>query len=136
MMNRHYPQGQNPPERRDANYWYVWCETGATEVLKLREYVGSPSYVVNFANGAYAWINPGDPLWEELAEAHKTHDVKVFRLTMQGGLVDWDGSPDALAQFDCIRIKPRVNVSEELAKIRAAFGSGADGIDHYHNVVN
>jgi len=111
---QYYSEMQFAPEQRpgDAGYWYVWCASGALQVLKRLEYISyldeSPEevYMIHFANNASARIDPGHPLWKELSEVVRAgYIVEVFKLTLSGGYVPWDGTPESLEAFDAIKIK-------------------------------
>jgi hypothetical protein len=111
-----YPEGRFAPTRGECSGWHVWCHTGARQVLGEREFVSwlacNPGrrYIINFANGAFAHIRPGDPLWERLREIAATHVVRVYPLNWSGRYVPWTGATGDLGWFDAISISLRPEV--------------------------
>jgi hypothetical protein len=112
-----YSEGAFKPQRGAQTNWNVWCTTGALEVLNSDEYTGylerDPSqwYVINFANGSSARIQPGHPLWQKLLEVSKIYDVAVYPLTLQGKYTSWTGNETSLHSFDAIRITSKKSVA-------------------------
>ena len=112
-FEQYYPELEFQPRRGAEHNWFVWCASGAWQVLDLEEHISYLTehpdgwYTINFANAAAAHIQPGHPLWEKLAEVAKTYVVEVYRLTLQGGYVPWMGAANDLRAFDCIKLTLR-----------------------------
>lgn len=105
--SQHYVEGSRQPQRGHGVDWHVWCSVGALQVLGMEEFKTKLPYVINFANGSCARIQPKHPLWEALVEISKDYSVTVFELTLDGGYVPWDGTVHSLRSFDAIMISKR-----------------------------
>jgi len=109
-MHRLYTEGQHAPERGSETNWHVWCKTGACQVLTreeleawFQEHPDQP-FGVNFANGAFARLEPGDDLHKKMAElSAEGYGVEVFPIT-SNEYVQWSG--DACS-FDAIKVMPK-----------------------------
>lgn len=94
------------PETGGIYNWHVWNAHDAAQVLRRREFESSErAYLVGFANGTYADIEPDHSLWQVLTEIAQNHCIEVFRLFPGAGYVAWDGSAVSLRQFDTIKIE-------------------------------
>ncbi len=108
---RTHQEGKFPPKHLDG-VSYVWCKTGVMDVLRERHHEnwfakGNDSFRVNFSNGGYADIGPGDELWEALKTETEKYDIYVYVLTLKGGYYRWTGEEGNLGKFDCILIQPK-----------------------------
>lgn len=111
--SRQYPEGQFQPQAGCEHNYHVWCATGALQVLKSEEYVRyleehpEEAYTVNFANGAFAHIAPGDPLWTAMSEIAEHFSIQVFLLVWKDGYRPWTGAEGDPTNFDAIKISRR-----------------------------
>ena len=120
-----YPEGRYQPERRpdgSSVNFDVWCVTGALQVLQHTEYVEwlkchpGESYIINFANGAAASIQPGNPLWRRLTEISEDYDVEIFSLYRGEKYQPWLGEERTGRQFEAIRIKTKLCATPEATR--------------------
>lgn len=126
MLPLHYQRDSHyAPERGGVFNWHVWDTAGAVEVLRRREFESAEEYTVAFANGSYADIRPGEPLWELLADIARSHRVKVFQLFPGAEYVIWDGSTGSLRQFDTISIGGRVGSTVQQPDANEMIGDEA-----------
>ncbi len=144
--SQRYPEGRYAPEKGHEHNWYVWCHTGAMQVLASGEYAEwlaehpGETYTISFANDAAARIKPGDPLWEELRRAAEHFLVEVFPLTMKGPYTSWSGDDESLNQFDAIAIRAKPESSNEaIPAVTAPAIAGAklflNFLLNYHGIV-
>lgn len=105
-----YPEGSHTPERGGGCNWWVWCRTGTLQVLAGAEYKTwlaehpNATYIISFANGSYARIQPGHPLWNALAEVAGEYSVEVLPPGFDLKFLPWLGTPESPQGFDCIKI--------------------------------
>ncbi len=109
-----YPEGRfRPLMCEHEGKWQVWCHAGALEILRQGKFKAwlelnpTKQYQVEFASGARANINPGDELWELLAEISRTFAVEVYETRFGLLWLPWTGQAKDLRQFSCIRISPK-----------------------------
>ena len=113
MLFHRYPEGQRPIQKVGDYGYHVWCSTGALEALSRREYEKflsehtGESYLVNFANGAYAQISPGQPLWQMLVKIAEKYFIEVFPTRLSSEYLPWSEAADDPRSFDAIRISTK-----------------------------